>query len=332
MIFVNEIAEVVHRVVDNYSGAPNKNIGDAFLLVWKFEDEDTILDPYTGEMMVDKENPRVSSLTELAVFSFLKLPVALSRANKLAKYRKNPGLLERLKTSTFNVKMGFGMHVGWAIEGAIGSKYKIDASYLSPHVNIASRLEAATKQYGVSLLISEKVKELVREPLKGMMRALDNVMIKGSAQSLQICTVDYAIPDSFYVTQYTAEDKSGIEKKRDRIKLKKERNLLRSQIESAELDIRSLLLGDDDIIQMRIHYTNEFHREWNTAINNYFRGDWLKAKEGLNKTLNMAKRNALTKVEQIPEDGPSRTILNFMAKTNYEKPQDWIGVRDLTEN
>ena len=33
-----------------------------------------------------------------------------------------------------------------AIEGAIGSKHKIDASYLSPHVNMASRLEAATKQ------------------------------------------------------------------------------------------------------------------------------------------------------------------------------------------
>ena len=42
--------------------------------------------------------------------------------------------------------MGFGLHVGWAIEGAIGSVYKIDASYLSPHVNMAARLEAATKQ------------------------------------------------------------------------------------------------------------------------------------------------------------------------------------------
>lgn len=331
MIFVNEIAEVVHRVVDNYSGAPNKNIGDAFLLVWKFEDDDTILDPYTGEMMVDKENSKVNSLTELAVFSFLKLPVALCRASKLAEYRKHPGLLERLKTSTFNVKMGFGMHVGWAIEGAIGSKYKIDASYLSPHVNIASMLEAATKQYGVSLLISEKVKELVREPLKGMMRALDNVTIKGSTQSLQICTVDYIIPESFYSTNLQVEEKSGIEKKRERLKLKKERNQLKAQIESGELDIRSLLLNDDDISQMRVNYTNEFHREWNTAINNYFRGEWVKAKDGLNKTLTMAKRNALTRAEQVPEDGPSRTILNFMAKTGFEKPDDWIGVRELSE-
>ena len=35
MVFVNEIAEIVHGIVDSFSGAPNKNIGDAFLLVWK---------------------------------------------------------------------------------------------------------------------------------------------------------------------------------------------------------------------------------------------------------------------------------------------------------
>jgi len=54
----------------------------------------------------------------------------------------------------FRVKMGFGLHIGWAIEGAIGSEHKIDASYLSPNVNMASRLEAATKQFRTSILLS----------------------------------------------------------------------------------------------------------------------------------------------------------------------------------
>ena len=57
--------------------------------------------------------------------------------------------------------MGFGLHVGWAIEGAIGSEYKIDASYLSPNVNMASRLEAATKQFGTSILMSEDFARLL---------------------------------------------------------------------------------------------------------------------------------------------------------------------------
>lgn len=55
--------------------------------------------------------------------------------------------------------MGFGLHLGWSIEGAIGSEFKIDASYLSPHVNMAGSLEAATKHYGVPLLISNSLQE-----------------------------------------------------------------------------------------------------------------------------------------------------------------------------
>jgi len=42
MLFVNEIGDIVHGIVDQFSGAPNKNIGDAFLLVWKFEEEDLV--------------------------------------------------------------------------------------------------------------------------------------------------------------------------------------------------------------------------------------------------------------------------------------------------
>ena len=38
MGFVNTIARIVHREVSLHGGAPNKNIGDAFLLVWKFPD------------------------------------------------------------------------------------------------------------------------------------------------------------------------------------------------------------------------------------------------------------------------------------------------------
>ena len=36
MEFVNVIAHIVHSTVANHGGAANKNIGDAFLLVWKF--------------------------------------------------------------------------------------------------------------------------------------------------------------------------------------------------------------------------------------------------------------------------------------------------------
>lgn len=37
MYFVNNIGEIVHTIVDRFLGAANKNIGDAFLLVWKLD-------------------------------------------------------------------------------------------------------------------------------------------------------------------------------------------------------------------------------------------------------------------------------------------------------
>merc|ERR1711939_995974 len=35
MVFVNSIGQIVHEAVHRNGGAPNKNIGDAFLVVWK---------------------------------------------------------------------------------------------------------------------------------------------------------------------------------------------------------------------------------------------------------------------------------------------------------
>ena len=61
--------------------------------------------------------------------------------------------------------MHIGLHFGWAIEGAIGSEYKIDVSYLSPHVNIASRLYSATSIYGVDILISGELKDLLSQQI-----------------------------------------------------------------------------------------------------------------------------------------------------------------------
>ena len=56
--------------------------------------------------------------------------------------------------------------MGWSIEGAIGSYYKIDASYLSSHVRMAERLEGATKHFGAPVLISESLYRLFTRTTK----------------------------------------------------------------------------------------------------------------------------------------------------------------------
>lgn len=68
--------------------------------------------------------------------------------------------------------------------------FKIDASYLSPNVNMASRLEAATKQYGVPILISGALHDIFTENIKLLCREIDSVTVKGSIQPVRLFTVD----------------------------------------------------------------------------------------------------------------------------------------------
>ena len=156
MLFVNEIGEIVHGVVDQYSGAANKNIGDAFLLAWKVPDSEIEIDE-DGEPSLLEDSIKVAQLCDMAVLSFVKIIADSREEYKLLKYRHNPALTNRMPG--YSVKMGYGMHIGWAIEGAIGSFYKIDASYLSPHVNMSSKLEESTKAFGVPLLITGELRD-----------------------------------------------------------------------------------------------------------------------------------------------------------------------------
>ena len=142
MLFVNNIGEVCHSMVDRFAGAANKNIGDAFLLVWKMPDEKYTIDETDNSVeFIDKNY--ISILADFALISFMKIQAKLNREKKCLDYRKEQRLLVRMKD--YKVKMGFGLHQGWGIEGAIGSEFKIDASYLSPNVNMAGKLESSTK-------------------------------------------------------------------------------------------------------------------------------------------------------------------------------------------
>ena len=88
----------------------------------------------------------------MSVISFLLLISGLKKSKKMVKYNTHYGLNSRMKN--YEVRLGLGLHLGYAIEGAIGSYQKIDASYLSPNVRMAERLEGATKIFKVPLLIS----------------------------------------------------------------------------------------------------------------------------------------------------------------------------------
>ena len=88
MVFVNGIAESCHGIVNKYGGAANKNIGDAFLLVWKFKEEDIEKENITNQIVL-KDCTSVSTLADLAVISFIKIIANINKNPKILKYRND---------------------------------------------------------------------------------------------------------------------------------------------------------------------------------------------------------------------------------------------------
>jgi adenylate cyclase len=58
---------------------------------------------------------------------------------------------------------GIGAHVGDVMYGNIGSRARLDFTVIGPAVNMASRLEALTKQVGRTVLLSRAFADLVRD-------------------------------------------------------------------------------------------------------------------------------------------------------------------------
>lgn len=67
---------------------------------------------------------------------------------------------------------------------------QVDASYLSPNVNMASRLEAATKQFGVQILLSSDFVSMLSPTVAAQCRQIDCVTVKGSNQPVGLFTFD----------------------------------------------------------------------------------------------------------------------------------------------
>ncbi|OMJ72818.1 hypothetical protein SteCoe_28655 [Stentor coeruleus] len=310
--YVNEVAYIVHKTVDYFSGSANKNIGDAFLLVWKFPDNLLQISEDSKNYVLAKDQ-FVHQLADMSVISFLKIIAEIHKNPKILKYKNHPGLNSRLRG--FSVKMGFGLHQGWAIEGAIGSEFKIDASYLSPNVNLASRLEAATKQFGVHILISNVLYNICSHVTKTKLRRVDRVTVKGSKHPMELYTCDI-FPNLLKPLDDNA-DKEDIKKARvmGRIARKK----LRRKAMRGEINIRDMWNEDEDLIVMRSGVSKTFIKEFNIALEDYLDGKWVEAKAGFLKAQDL----------KGVQDGPCQVLIDFINSEGGEAPARWPGYREL---
>ena len=320
ILLINEIADIIHSSVDRFGGATNKNIGESFLNVWKFYNETPVRDADGNVTMerkdnlleIDPTNPMVEITADESVCACLRCIKKINKSYNILAYGKNEEILKRIPN--FKLNMGFGLHIGYGIEGAVGSTYKIDASYLSPNVNIAARLETATRQFGLSLLVSGPLYKLLSEDMKRRMRFVDCVNVKGSVIPLDLYTIDVNLdlkPQEKKISIMSPKDK------RKRYQDKKE--LFQREIEMVK-SVTNIIFEKDSYIELtRTKKTEEFYHEWEEGVKFYKNGYFKQAAQQYEKCL---------KID--PDDGPAKTLLTYIKNRNYKKPEGWKGVRELT--
>lgn len=380
MILINDVAKVVHDEVYRWAlgdhGQCNKNLGSAFLMVFRigdfsevhkkkqvateklFRDNAKVTNKTNANLRrrhtgggrtrqgtrkggrhqdVDGQLqlaslPGIQSFTDRALLGMLKSFAGVHRDKQLTDWKTDFRLSAGV--SDYHVDIIYGMDAGWAVEGAVGSEYKIDATYLSPHVNMASRMMSATKQYGVTILLSKAVQELLSLSCREKLRHLDTVYVKGSKVKQEIFTFDarYQGVDFF---------------------------LLERTPEQADLDAEAYTPNiwdhDQDLRAMRQHVSDEFMEIFRMGVKQYLAGKWVEAYATLECADNVMMETILADgyleydMEEIEGrlfdkkdqgedivhirnelgDGACRALMTFMERRQLNPPDDWDAVRQL---
>ena len=77
--------------MDSFNGSANKNVGDAFLLVWKIPEGKII--PLEDDELKVLDRSAVESIADLALLAFVKIIIRVKISEKVNVYNKTKKLL-----------------------------------------------------------------------------------------------------------------------------------------------------------------------------------------------------------------------------------------------
>jgi hypothetical protein len=285
-----------------FAGAANRNNGETFILVWR---------------IAGCSAQKTAKLADMSMVAFAKILGAIHRSPVLAMYRMHPALKQRLGNGC-RVNLNLGLHFGWAIEGAVGSEFKIDASYLSPNVSIVESVQHATRLYDVSVCATESVVHLGTKEMAKKLRLIDRVIIKGSVQPLSLYSLDL---DWRSLQVDEPKPRSFIWNLRQRYRARQMLEAEKTRKWTIQSSMRQEFDEDDDVRIMRDRYTEAFLETFNMGYENYCEGEWGVAKKFLARTKFMLGDDL--------QDGPSVALLRFMESFRFEAPEWWAGIHHL---
>jgi len=91
---------------------------------------------------------------------------------------------DKIKMADLGVEIGIGVNTGYAVIGNMGSDTRFDYSAIGDAVNTAARLESATKEAGVDILIGEAT---IKKTQNGVFHK--KIYVKGKKKPLKVYTI-----------------------------------------------------------------------------------------------------------------------------------------------
>jgi adenylate cyclase len=150
---MNEFLTPLSRVISKHQGKVDKYMGDCIMAFW------------------GAPNP-LPDHARSAVLAGIEMQVTVAGLQSHFKERGWPP-----------IQIGVGINTGRVSVGNMGSDVRVAYTVMGDAVNLASRLEGITKEYGVGVLVGEGTKESAPE---FVYRELDLVRVKGKAQPVAI--------------------------------------------------------------------------------------------------------------------------------------------------
>ncbi|MEG5057418.1 adenylate/guanylate cyclase domain-containing protein [Microcoleus sp. A2-C5] len=175
VVMLNKYFEVMVDVVFEYGGTLDKYIGDALMAVF-------------------------GSPAPLEDHAWCAMQTAVKMRSELNKFNE-----ERIANGELPISIGMGIHSDQVVSGNIGSSKRMELTSIGDGVNLASRLEGASKQYGTDLIISDNTYKEYKERLH--VRELDFITVKGKSEPVivyelvGICKGYSAVGDDLNDTQ-----------------------------------------------------------------------------------------------------------------------------------